>query len=87
MPVEVGQGGMLEAELTYGNKPSAVTQADRVHDSTISDVIRGRALVFDVDFIRESFGVRISPLGVVEGPKFRINHPQPNIVLWDRASV
>lgn len=34
----------------------------------------GRAVVFDAKFIREILGVRVSPLGVVDEPKFRIIH-------------
>ena len=40
----------------------------------MSDVVLGRALVFDVRFLHEISGLRVSPLGVVEEPKFRIIH-------------
>ena len=40
----------------------------------MSDVLLGRAVVFDAELIREVQGVRVSPLGVVDEPKFRIIH-------------
>ncbi|CAB1096713.1 unnamed protein product [Ectocarpus sp. CCAP 1310/34] len=50
------------------------TYTPQIIDKIVSDVTLGRALVFDVQFIRESLGVRVSPLGVVDDPKFRIIH-------------
>ncbi len=40
----------------------------------MSDVFLGHALVFDVNYIRDILGLRVSPLGVVPEPKFRIIH-------------
>lgn len=73
-PVDVKSGGHLEAELAYGNHSSALPHVRKITEKIVSDVILGRALVFDVQFIREISGVRVSPLGVVEEPKFHIIH-------------
>lgn len=73
-PVDVKDGGNIEAELAYGNQSSVAPHSSKILEKTISDVVLGRALVFDVKFIREILGVRVSPLGVVDEPKFRIIH-------------
>ena len=67
-------GGNLEAELAYGNRPSVIAHRDEITDTLISDVVLGRALAFDVKYIREILDLRVSPLGVVEEPRFRIIH-------------
>lgn len=74
VPVDVAGGGDLEAELAYGNHPSILKHTEKIVAKIASDVVLGRALVFDVKFISEVLGVRVSPLGVVEEPKFRIIH-------------
>ena len=73
-PVGVCDGVNLDAELAYGNHPSVNAQRDKITDKIISDVALGRALVFDVKFIQEIWGLRVSPCGEVEKPKFRIIH-------------
>jgi len=74
VPVDVQAGGCLTDEMAYGNHSSARAHTQQIVDKIVSDVILGRALVFDVAFIREILGLRVSPLGVVEEPKFRIVH-------------
>ena len=73
-PVDVETGGCLEAEVAYGNHSSILAHKPKIMDKIVSDVVLGRALVFDVQFIREILGLRVSPVGVVEEPKFRIIH-------------
>ena len=73
-PVDVGDGGNLAAELAYGNHPSVYNHRCAIFDKIVSDVVLGRAIVFDAQFIREILGVRVSPLGVVEEPKVE-HHP------------
>lgn len=46
----------------------------QITDKIVSDVTLGRALVLDVRFIRASLGLRASPLGIVDEPKYRIVH-------------
>ena len=73
-PVAVAAGGCLEAEVAYGNHSSISAHTSKIMDKIVSDVTLGRALVFDTRFIHEILGLRVSPLGVVEEPKFRIIH-------------
>ena len=74
VPVDVRPGGNLDEELAYRNHPSVRAHTDRIAEKIISDVVLGRAIVFDIKFVREVLGLRVSPLGVVEEPKFRIIH-------------
>lgn len=73
-PGDVAPGGCLGDEIKYGNHPSTANHAAFNTEKIISDVVLGRALVFDAQLIREILGLRVSPLGVVEEPKFRIIH-------------
>ena len=74
VPVDVAPGGGLDAELSYGNHPCVLPHLQQILEKIVSDVLLGRAVVFDAEFIREVQGVRVSPLGVVDKPKFRIIH-------------
>ena len=74
VPVDVATGGCLEQEVAYGNHSSITSHTHKIMDEIVSDVVLGRALVFDVRFINDILGLRVSPLGVVEEPKFRIIH-------------
>ena len=69
----VARGGDLSSELAYGNHPSVAPHDAIVHDKVCTDVIHGRALVFDSRFASEILGLRVSPLAVVLEPKFRIH--------------
>ncbi|CAN0232180.1 unnamed protein product [Scytosiphon promiscuus] len=73
-PVDVRAGGCFDAEVAYGNHPSILPQSDKITDKIVSDVVLGRALVFDIQS-REVLGWRVSLLGVVED-KFRIIPPR-----------
>ena len=73
-PVDMCDGDNLDAEMTYGNHPSVKAHRDEITDKIIPAVVLGRALVFDVKIIRKILGLRVSPLGVVEEPKFRSIH-------------
>ena len=75
VPVDVAPGGDLDAELSYGNHPSVLPHQQQIREKIVSDVLLGRAVVFDAEFIREVQGVRVSPSGVVDEPKFRITRP------------
>ena len=55
-------GGNLEAELAYGNRPSVIAHRDEITDKLISDVVLGRALAFDVKYIREILDLRVLSL-------------------------
>ena len=72
-PVDLRDGGNLDAELAYGNHPSGNAHRDAISDNIIAYVL-GLALVFDVKYIPEIMGLCVSPLGVVEEPKFRTIH-------------
>ena len=74
VPVDVAPGGDLDAELSYGNHPSVLPRQQQIREKIVADVLLGQAVVSDAEFIREVQGVRVSPLGVVDEPKFRIIH-------------
>lgn len=73
-PVDVEDGGCLRDELAYGNHSGILPHTTPILDKIVSDVVVGRALVFDINFVHEILGLRVSPLGVVQEPKFRIIH-------------
>ena len=86
-PVCVARGGDLSSELAYGNHPSVAPHDAIVHDKVCTDVIHGRALVFDSRFASEILGLRVSPLAVVLEPKTRIIHDLTFVRDGDRTSV
>lgn len=69
--VDVRDGCNLDADLAYGNHPTAHVHRDATTDKIRSDVILGRALVYDVKFTPWIW-VYVSLLGVVRGPIFHI---------------
>lgn len=75
-PSMLRRGGCLEAEVAHGNHSSILAHTSKIMDKIVSDVMLGRALVFDTQFINEilDLNLRVSPFGVVEEPKFRIIH-------------
>ena len=64
----------MHAELTYGNHPSVASHELAIHKNVCSDVVHGRALVFDLLSAVDIVGLRVSPLAVILEPKLRIVH-------------
>ena len=87
MPVNVAQGGHFREEAEYGNHPSAGGHADDIAKTVVADMITGRALVFNANFIHEIQGIHSSPLGVVEEPKFQIIHELTFAGSGNRSSI
>ena len=67
-------GGNLDAKLAYVNHASVNAHRDEITDKIISDVVLGRSLMFDVKYIGDILGLRVSLLGVVEEPELIIIH-------------
>ena len=72
--VGVAPGGDLQAEITYGNRPSSESHTGAIRANIVQDVVNGRALVFKRSSVSDICGVRVSPLGAAEGRKLCINH-------------
>ena len=87
VPVDVAQGGHLSEEVEYGNHSGVRGHAEEVAKKVVTDVVTGRALVFNANFIEEIQGIRLSPLSVVEEPKFRIIHDLTFAGSGNRSSV
>ena len=68
------RGGDLHAELAYGDHPSDEVA---IHKNVCSDVVHGRALVFDFLSAVDILGLRVSPLAVILEPKLRIVYDLP----------
>ena len=77
-PVDVADARNLQDELEYGSHSSIQAHTAQTMDKIVSDVIFGRTLVFKAKLINETLGLRVSPLGVVEEPKFRIINDERN---------
>ena len=76
-PVGVARGGDFHAELAYGNHPSVASHEVAILKKVCSDVVHGRALVFDLLSAVDIVGLRVSPLAVILEPKLRIVHDLP----------
>ena len=86
-PVGVARGGDLHAELAYGNHPSVASHELAIHKKVCSDVVHGRALVFDLLSAVDIVGLRVSPLAVILEPKLRIVHDLSFASAGGRTSV
>ena len=86
-PVGVSEGGELTAEIAYGNHPGIALHDVAIHKKICEDGVYGRALVFDLNFVGEFLGLRISPLSVVLELKFRIIHDLTFARAGGRTSV
>ena len=64
---------MCIRDRAYGDHSSIRAHTTESPEKIVSDVVLERALVFDVSFLHEISGLRVSPLGVVEEPKFEIS--------------
>ena len=64
--MDVGPGGNLERELTYGNHNSADKHASEAWEKALGDVKAERAIVFPARLAGMMRGLRINPVGVVE---------------------
>ena len=82
----VTRGGDLHAELAYGNHPSVASHELAIHKKVCSDVVNGRALVFD-SLSAVIMGLRVSPLAVIPEPKLRIVHDLSFVSAGGRTSV
>ena len=51
--------------MEYGSHPSVRGHADDIVKKVVTNMIMGRALVFNAYFINEIQGIRLSLLGVV----------------------
>ena len=76
-PVGIARGGDFHAELAYGNRPSVASQEVAIHKKVCSDVVHGRALVFDLLSAVDIVGLRVSSLAIILEPKLRIVHDLP----------
>ena len=86
-PVGVVRGGDLHAEPAYGNHPSVASHELAIHKKVCSDVVLGRALVFDLLSAVDIVGFRVSPLAVILEPKLRIIHDLSFASAGGRRSV
>ena len=74
-PVDVAPGGDLQAEIAYyGNHPSSESHTEAICAKIVQDVVNGRAVAFKRSSVSDIRGLRVSPVGAVEGRKLRIIH-------------
>ena len=73
-PVNVTPGGDLQEEIAYDNHPSSESHTGAIRAKIVQDVVIRRALAFKRLSVSDIHGVRVSPLGSVEGRKSRIIH-------------
>ena len=74
-PVDVAPGGYLQAEIAYyGNHPSSESHTEAICAKIVQNVVNGRALAFKRSSVSDIRGLRVSPVGAVEGRKLRIIH-------------
>ena len=73
LDAELGEG--VEKEIAYWNYSSAGKWEEEVRGEAIADLVRGGASIFRLEPTKNIRGLRISPVGVVEGKdKRRIVH-------------
>ena len=72
--VDVAPGGDLQEKVAYGNHPSSESHTGAIRAKSVQDVVNGRALAFKRSSVSDFRGLRVSPLGAVEGRKLRIIH-------------
>lgn len=65
--VDVDPGGGLEKEVAYGSPSSARKWGEEVRGGAVADLVRWRALMFPLEQAEDIRGLRLSPVGVVEG--------------------
>ena len=73
-PVDVAPGGDSQAQIAYGNHPSSESHTGVIHGKIVQDIVNGRALAFKRSSVSDIRGLRVSPLGTVEGRELRIIH-------------
>lgn len=73
VPVDVEEGGDLEASMKYSNHSSAQTHHDVVWQRLVEDVTWGRVVVLHKSAASKINHLRVSPLGVTRSKdEFRV---------------
>ena len=73
-PVDVAPGGDLLAEIAYSNHSSSGSHTGAIRAKIAQDIVNGSVLAFRRSSISDTRGLRVSPLGTVEGRKLCIIH-------------
>ena len=72
--VNVAPGGDFQAEIAYDNHSSSGLHTGAIRANIVQDIMKRRVLSFNLSSVSDIRGLRISPLGAVEGRKLRIIH-------------
>ena len=69
VPLDVAPDGDLQAEIAYGNHLSSESHTRAVRAKIVQDSVNRRAFAFKRSSVSDIRGLRVSPLGAVEGRK------------------